>query len=206
VSKHTNQISPFLSQSKLPFLSLATLCFDTAEFYASVVESIMRGDNVGITARRSRSATAAASMSLQSPVSSCIAYFRSPRGARIHKKIISMRASVSRLCFCELRALPHFDFSLTQSDCAPCSCVFFYIHFSALGYDLGLRIATCCGCVMGSRNMLTNNISRVSGARKLNHNMSTRDAANFKYAEHLPLLRLFAFFSWSLEKQENHVI
>lgn len=59
---------------------------------------------------------------------------------------------------------------------------------------------------MGSRNMLTNNIT-VSGARKLNHiNMSTRDAANFKYAEHLPLLRLFAFFSWSPEKQENHVI
>jgi hypothetical protein len=83
--------------------------------------------------------------------------------------------------------------------------VSFSIHFSALGYDLGLRIATCCGCVMGSRNMLTNNI-RVSGAGKLNHNMSTRDAANFKYAEHLPLLRLFAFFSSSLEKQENHVI
>ncbi|XP_065339068.1 probable JmjC domain-containing histone demethylation protein 2C isoform X3 [Cloeon dipterum] len=33
-----------------------------------VVESIMRGDNVGITARRSRSATAAASLSLQSPM------------------------------------------------------------------------------------------------------------------------------------------
>jgi len=34
----------------------------------------MRGDNVGITARRSRSATAAASMALHSPVSSCMAY------------------------------------------------------------------------------------------------------------------------------------
>lgn len=101
----------------------------------------MRGDNVGITARRSRSATAAAtSMALQSPVSSCIAYFRSPRALYV-KNIFSMRASVSRLCFCG-----HSPTLIIW----PKS----FATFLRRG-DLGLRIATCCGCVMGSR-MLTN--------------------------------------------------
>lgn len=129
-------------------ITLTAYCFFYAvEFYASVVESIMRGDNVGITARRSRSATAAASMAMQSPVSSCIAYFRLPR-APIHKNYLSLSLSMWA-AFVFADTLPHFDFGQHSTKrLLPLSCVF--ATFLRRG-DLGLRIATCFGCVMGSR-------------------------------------------------------